>query len=405
MKIIVTGVTRTGNLGGTAMLCAVEDTLSSFIDCFKLASILPKKDKAKKGIDSAEIVDADYKIWLLVTLPFCLFLWPFRKFRIVKSLARRMPILRDFYGMDAVIDLSGIAFVDGRGAPLLAYNVAVVMPGLFFDIPVYKLSQALGPFHGRLNRVVAKWVLSKCESVAARGEISKEHLHSIGLTRTKFIPDTSFALKIDEFTKKEARNYVVEKFASSSNEKLVMFSPSAVVEKNCQKVGKNLTEIFSQLIVELTMKGFDVGLVPHSTNTGIRKNDDMAVVTSIYNEVIQSVESSSIQILDVRENPKFARAVIAEADVFVACRFHSLIAALSQAVPVTTVGWSHKYEEASKPFKMNNFAMDYSAISEGLLYDNINHLYENRQELGLSMQDTARRSSLESIDGIKVVIE
>ena len=194
MKAIVTGVTLSGNLGGYAMLLAIKDVLSIACQDLSLASILPKQDKKITNQNFIHIISADYRVWILLTTPLCLLLWPFRKSKLAHFIAKNTPILKDFAKMDLVIDLSGVAFVDGRGFSLLIYNIAIVLPGLFFDKPVYKLSQALGPFQNTINKISAKWVLNRCKKVVARGRKSLKYLNDINIKNSVYYPDTSFAL-------------------------------------------------------------------------------------------------------------------------------------------------------------------------------------------------------------------
>ncbi|SDX36549.1 Polysaccharide pyruvyl transferase family protein WcaK [Ruegeria halocynthiae] len=390
MKLIVTGVTRTGNLGGTAMLCAVQDVLLPHLTRFQLASILPTKDAAvAHTVDKAEIVAADYRTLMLVAAPFCLLFWPFRRFRLVKEIAKQVPVLKHFSDIDAVADLSGVAFIDGRGFPLLAYNVAVTLPGLFFGKPVHKLSQAMGPFNNPVNRFAAKWVLRKCTKVIARGEISLAHLHQLGLQKCEYVPDTSFALDVQPDLKLRARQEIARHLRRDKGERMVMISPSAVVQKYCESVGKDLVEILSEVVKTLHDRGIHCTLLPHSTDTGIAKNDDLKIVTAIKDHVAAN-HSLNIAVLDAQGDPRWARALVAQADAFIACRFHSMIAALSQAVPVVIVGWSHKYQEAAAPFKAGQMSLDYSELSTDSLCEHLLGLLDRQDDLKLMMSEVAQ---------------
>lgn len=401
MKVLVTGVTRTGNLGGAAMLCAVEDTIGDKVDDFALASILPARDCAQRGPDHARIVKAGYHYWLLVAAPLCILLWPLRSLSMVRKLMSRLPLLGDMGKADAVVDLSGIAFVDGRGLPLLYYNFALVLPALFFGVPVYKLSQAVGPFRTRMNAVVARWTLRRCAVVVARGKISLAHLKTLGIGSGRFLQDTSFALVVPDTVRDRGRDAVES--VCAGNGPFVVYSPSAVVKRHCEKIGLDMVAIAADALASLAAQGVRIALLPHSTDTGIRKNNDYSVAREIVDAM--SRRGTSIALLDARGDPRLARAMIACADVFIASRFHSMIAALSQAVPVVTIGWSHKYAEAAEPFGMDRFTIDYAQMDAARLNTLVQDLLREREALvpGLRQaSDEARRSAVE---GIQLVLE
>lgn len=401
MRVLVTGVTRTGNLGGTAMLCAVEDTIGDKVDDFALASILPGRDSAQQGPDHARIVRAGYRYWLLVAAPLCLLLWPLRNVATVRELMQRLPLLRDMSRADAVADLSGIAFVDGRGLPLLYYNFALVLPALFFGVPVWKLSQAVGPCETRLNAVLAGWALRRCAAVVARGKISLGHLKTLGIASARFRQDTSFALVVPDDVRGRGRDAIAR--ACAGDGPLVIYSPSAVVKRHCEKIGLDMVAVAADALGRLAAQGIRIALLPHSTDTGIRKNNDYGVAREIVDAM--SRRGTSIALLDACGDPRLARAMIACADVFIASRFHSMIAALSQAVPVVTIGWSHKYAEAAEPFGMDRFTIDYAKMDAARLNNLVQDLLREREALvpGLRQaSDEARRSAIE---GIRLVVD
>jgi colanic acid/amylovoran biosynthesis protein len=403
MRLLVTGVTRTGNLGGAAMLCALEDVVASRLDDYALASILPSRDAIQVGPDKARIVPADYRIWLLLVAPVCILLWPLRRCSFVRSFTSRLPILRAFAAADAVADLSGIAFVDGRGFPLLYYNFAITLPAFFLDVPVHKLSQALGPFEQPLNRRLASWTLKRCRSVAARGKTSLGYVRELGVSGATYRQDTSFALDIPEVVRNEAASQIVSMGLKELPHALVIISPSAVVRNYCRQQGIDMEESFAAAMAELSRRGMRIALLPHSTNTGIAKNDDFSLVAAL--EVRLAHMGHNVCVLDPKGNPRLARALIGEADVFVASRFHSLIAALSQAVPVATIGWSHKYAEAAAPFHMEEYTMDYSEVRPERLVAVIEQLVARRHEFRAPMLEAAVDARESARAGIEFIME
>ncbi len=48
--------------------------------------------------------------------------------------------------------------------------------------------------------------------------------------------------------------------------------------------------------------------------------------------------------------------------MLIASRFHSLVFALSEGVPVLALGWSHKYQELLRPFGLENFVVDHNQL-------------------------------------------
>ena len=386
------------------MLCAFEEILRPHAKDIALASILPAADRLQDGPDSTRITNADYRILLCCLLPICLLLWPFRKFAVSRWLVTHLPYASELKNCHVLVDLSGVAFVDGRGISLLAYNVAVVLPALFLDVPVYKLAQALGPFNRPGNRFIARWILRRCRLVVSRGQTSYDNLLSLGLENIDVRQDTSFALSVSEQKREEAKRELEKWFVlEDPDAPLVLMSLSQVVMKYCSKLGLDFTGEIEKLILHLDSTGFQVGLLPHSSDTGIRKNNDWQLAEEVSDRLRQ--RQVKVPVLSPDGDPRLARAMISQARVFVACRFHSLIAALSQSVPVLTIGWSHKYREAARPFGMEEYTLDYSALGSSRMFELVAELADRRDELSKQMNSRAIEAKANAIDGILKVLD
>ena len=77
-----------------------------------------------------------------------------------------------------------------------------------------------------------------------------------------------------------------------------------------------------------------VALLPHSSNSGIAKNDDHDVTKRLQQRVEQ--DKLTLPILDPMGDPRLARALIGQANVFVASRFHSMACKVRFVNPART---------------------------------------------------------------------
>src|SRR5690606_28953691 len=115
--------------------------------------------------------------------------------------------VRAIRSADAVIDLSGVSFVDGRGTAVLAYNSLSTLIPWMVGTPAIKYAQAMGPFHGRLNRALARVVLPLNARVIARGAVTHSFLQELGLDTSKIATasDAAFAMRITPQAEEAAR--------------------------------------------------------------------------------------------------------------------------------------------------------------------------------------------------------
>jgi len=380
MKFAITGVTRSGNMGGAAMLLAAMQELSARHPGarFVLLSVLPDQDKPL--LDPAiEVVAARPIPLLCLYLPLSIILWPLVRAR--SRMLAGIPYFRALFEADVVIDLCGIAFVDGRGLPLLAYNVACCLPAIAAGVPVAKLSQALGPFQSLANRTAGRWVLSRCRIVVARGAASLQHLRDLGI-KAVMLPDTTFALDAGAA------------LPSTGDRPLLVACPSEVVNRLCASAGISFEKEFADFLKAQITDGWRVLIVAHSLGRQGKNND-----VSICQAICARLPSEHATMLTATEDPLRLRAVIGSADAFVGCRFHAVASALAMAVPSLVVGWSHKYREMVEMLQPGDWGMDYRDFSAAAVARRFNDLARDRSSIRAqirerlpAVQDGARRN-------------
>ena len=403
-SVIVTGVTLSGNLGGLAMFEALKEICTESEINVLLASILPNEDKKSKSAKRTVVLDLNYKFFLMILAPLCLIMYLLPvSIAVKKKLLGLNDALKEYSTATAVYDLSGICFVDGRGGALLWYNIAILLPALAMDIPVYKLSQAVGPFNKLMNRFFAKLMLSRCAHIFARGEISYSYLKELRLSNISKSPDISFTLNSNVLLSK-ARNIVPK-------EKFIAICPSRVVEAYCESSNINLIEILVQYIVYLLGMNYSVVLLPHSEDSGIKKNNDMAVCKKVLNRInkdlVKSGTKENVIIVSAEGSAKLAREIIGLSEFAIVSRFHSMIAALSKSTPCLTIGWNHKYQEAAMPFGLEKLVVGYENLDFETLKVKTEYLlshyndYKNLMLIAATTEsDSARRSINETIERI-----
>ncbi|MNK56729.1 colanic acid biosynthesis protein [compost metagenome] len=362
-RFVITGVTLSGNMGGAAMLSAALQQLRGRYPGarFQLLSIYPEADRAIGGYPDLEIIDARPLRLLAWYMPLTLLAGLGEWVR--RSIARRSPFFRAIAAADAVIDLSGIAFVDKRGLPLLWYNLSCALPGIVWRKPVFKLSQALGPFRTLANRVAARLLLPRCAAVIARGEQSRQFLIELGMRDAEALPDVSFAMNIPPEI--EAEGQACFRDMGARERPWIVVSPSQVVSRLCQKRG---IDFLGQMtaFVETLLEQYDANvlILPHSLGTGASKNNDIDLCRQLH----ANLQTHAQVYMHVpRQDPVLLRALIGQADFFIGCRFHAVVAALIMCVPTLILGWSHKYREMAQGFDADIPSMDFENFSKDAL--------------------------------------
>lgn len=373
--IAISGVTLTGNMGGAAMLHTALAQMRLRLPgaSFRLLSIAPDNDRKADPVAGLEIVPVPALVLVALYLPLALFAWPFVRLSWVRKALRRIEYFRVLDDADVIVDLCGIAFVDRRGLPLLAYNVACCLPAIVLGRPVAKMSQALGPFETFFNRHVARLVLARCGVVVARGAASLRHLQGLGLARACMLPDVTFAMDVSDEDRQAARALLA---SSGVRRAPVIVSPSEVLNRLCARAGLDFEAELVGFLTRLAAAGHEIVLLPHSLARDGSKNNDIALSRRIH----ERTREAGVLLVEV-QGPALLRAIIGEAEVFVGCRFHSVVGAFATGVPALIIGWSHKYAEMAEAFEADRFAMDWREFSEANAMRGFGELHAQRFEV------------------------
>lgn len=344
-RIATLGAAFSANRGAASMLQALVDNLPDRLgDCrFSVLTTYPADDRAERVDERVEIVSAR-------PVELAALLWPLAllagALRVVRLPWRWLCIpagLRHLRDADVVVDVAGISFVDGRGAPIVIYNALMTSLPLLLGRPTVKASQAMGPFGSRLNRTLARLVLPRLRAVCARGAGTEAHLADLNLDNVQPAADLAFTMRMpaDAVVRNERPT--------------VGLAPSAVVKGYCDDAGIDYVALVGSLADRLLDDGLDVLVLPHSSRPRVTggRMDDRPVTRAVH------ASSPRTRLIDDPLGPVELRGLIAGLDLLVTSRFHAMISALATTTPVLVVGWSHKYAEVLDEFGLDGCVFDW----------------------------------------------
>lgn len=142
------------------------------------------------------------------------------------------------------------------------------------------------------------------------------------------------------------------------NENVVGLSISSVVEKKCKKLGIDYKGIMIDFIEKLNQAGYPVLIIANGARINSQKprNNDLLICDAVYEGV---KNKDMVRWYHKEMDAEEIRAYLGKCRFLVASRFHAMIGALEQRVPVLLVGWSHKYQEVLDFFELGQYAIDF----------------------------------------------
>jgi polysaccharide pyruvyl transferase WcaK-like protein len=256
-----------------------------------------------------------------------------------------------------LIDVSGESFNDGKTF-VLPYKMLSVGIGWLSALPVYKLPQVMGPFSQPLNKFSAKFCLSLCTRIYARGAWTRKHLAELGLPSEVVAeaPDVGFLYSEgyrlnDENSEHALRSLEKVKRLKLKGGRLAAIIPSAVM------LGLGRERYLSQcerIIIDLIEHAYSITFIPSALRENTREthNNDRLLI-----ERLKSIaESHGGEVLGITFScpTHRIRSLISEVDLICTSRFHGMINALSLGKAPFVLGWGHKYIEVLEEFGLES---------------------------------------------------
>lgn len=268
-----------------------------------------------------------------------------RKLTILSSILPAIDFLlrgkRFMAGNSVYLDFSTDTFTDYYGTLSLYAKLAQPFLCSLWNVPYAVCGITAGPFRSRLATMMARRVLTKARFVTVRDEASRDLLAKMGIRSVKVAdlafllqPSSDLLIPLAGWQEHAPSKQLVVGIAANSyrwSHALGRGFKSAEADAAYVKCMAN--------IVDHIVEGHDASvlLIAHATGPTA---DDRGVHQQIAGVV---KHRDRVRIIEDRYRTDQLKAYISSCDVFIACRMHAAIAAVSTHVPTIAIAWSDKF--------------------------------------------------------------
>ncbi len=389
-----------GNRGAQAMLETVVGRLGEADPGlrFHVFSYYPEADR--RLIDDPRVrVHSSTPVALVAwLLPWSLVFGLLRLLLGRRVLAVAPAAIRALAESKALVDLAGVAFIDGR-EKFLPFNILTLLPAWFVGTPVVKMPQAMGPFRHAANRLGARLFLPMCRMVWTRGAGTHVHMMEARFPGVRFAQADDIAFNFHErwSLTREGGPSLDAWFEQLDSLRaqvpvrgVVGLCPSSVVAVKSRKEGGSYEAALVDLVVELVRDGFLVVLFPNATRADAgdaERNNDLPVMRRLRDGCAQAGIERLPLLVDFDINAAGIKRVIAKMDMVLVSRFHAMVGSLSLGVPAVVLGWSHKYAEVMARFGLEGLVMDYQKLGGPELRRAVEDVFERRVDVAARINE------------------
>lgn len=310
---------------------------------------------------------------------FIAMLWRFLRFIHVNAdfLLKRDKVLREYKNADIVINLCyGDTF---------AYKKEFYFKLLFFILwqqsltavllkkPLFFFPQSIGPFQSSLSRILAKFVLNRCQVIMTREELSKQYLLKMGIKAPIYVvPDLSFAVKPTP----DHRVYEIL-FEENIEEEHPL--AGIAIRENMYKYLDIMSAIVNYLTSKMKVK---VIFIPHTSISDLHTHLGCCDPRLLARKIIKRIECKElVNSIDGEYTVEELRGIIGKCDLFIGAYMHANTSALSTYVPIVAISYSHKTEGIMNLVGLGEFVLPLKDLSIPYALNKIEKAFYNRDRL------------------------
>lgn len=263
---------------------------------------------------------------------------------------------------NALIDVSGYSFSDGGISRMLNMTSCILSSSRMLANNVF-LPQAWGPFTNTRSKFWVNKLQSQSTLLFSRDSISSKYLLNSNIPSESIIQAPDIALLFRGSRLSVGKAILNSIGLKDSTRPTIAIVPNMRVYERSQGNGTgNQYIILLQSFTRLCIDEFNANIVFLSNECLLANNtsqDDRYLCSLLYSSF---KDREHIFSLTSNYHANEIKSVIGNMDFVIASRFHSLVFALSQTVPVLALGWSHKYLELLKIFSQEEYVIPHDDL-------------------------------------------
>lgn len=253
---------------------------------------------------------------------------------------------------DFVLSIAGgDSFSDIYGIANFLYVTLPQVLILLMRKDLILMPQTLGPYKGKISKLIAKYILNHAKTVFSRDYASLQEIGTLpgvrnDAGRLKFCYDVGFVLDPVKPAHMDIVGLPTERRGSTF---IVGFNVSGLLymgdstRKNMFGFKRDYDEIVHKVIDHLIkQKNVLVMLVPHVFGSREHTESDSTVCQQIYKD-LKGKYGENLALVQGNYNQNEIKYIIGLCDFFIGSRMHACIAALSQSIPTVSIAYSKKF--------------------------------------------------------------
>ena len=303
-----------------------------------------------------------------------------------KKLIHSNDRLRELDDCDFVGNINGgDSFSDIYGLGRLVLGLIPTAIIILLGKKLVLLPQTYGPYHARLARSIAKWVILNASMVLSRDRESimliKDQLGvKLSDHQIAFCPDVAFTLPSVFLPKLELyppTDVLTKEPFIGINVNGLMFQ-GGYTGKNMFGLRYEYKTFILNLIEKLiTENDCLIALIPHTYGERGNVNSDPEAASLIYDALKDKCKNRLYRVTGEYDQFEI-KGIIGQCDFFIGSRMHACIAAISQNVPTAAIAYSKKFSGVFESIGLEHMVVDARLLDMDESINRVMALYQRR---------------------------
>lgn len=320
--------------------------------------------------------------------------------------------LKTYIDCDLIIDLSGDGVSTDYTWLSLYLRLYMIFLGKLAGKRVILLAQTIGPFQGKINKIVSRVILNMADLIVLRESRSKDVLESLGVRNPQKIRVTADLAFLLEPRLEDAEELMIrEGIPIDVPGKLVGLSPSCIISSwfkdelpPDEKQVVYLNQLSDELDNLIDKYGFKLVLIPHVMAS---YSNDLDICREIYERM---KHKKSVIMIKHFYDAAVLKAVMGQLRFLIAFRMHAAIGALSMGIPAVCWSYNDKFEGIiAEKLGLESYVIDirkhYIKDAVRKLHDCVSDLEQHYDSVKSDIQKKVKIEKKEAANNIEIVLD
>lgn len=239
------------------------------------------------------------------------------------------------------------------------------------------MPNSFGPFIGKLEKIIVKKVLNKCELIYARESISKKYISDLLERDIELSPDLGFYIK--EYSNENIIRNSIENPYSNKKVAITMRPYRFPEGGNGKEKYKRYIDEMYKTTRGLIDRGYHPIFVAHTLGPSAHEDDRIAIEeviellnkNNISNSLYSYINESNYNCFDITK-------LYSNMDYIIGTRFHSVIFAMTSLIPAIAISYSgNKTQGIMSDMGLEDYTVDIGSIDSKNVLDKFDALVIN----------------------------